>query len=115
VFCIFYFFSSYYAYDSILIINNCYYSFIVTIIQGVYPGQRYIASQGPMPDTVVDFWKMLWDNNVKIVIMACNEFEGIPRKVRSFFICHLSKTFFLLVCSQCFCFHAFLCAYLFYM
>jgi len=47
----------------------------------VYPGQKYIASQGPMPDTVADFWKMLWDNDVKIVVMACNEYEGIPRKV----------------------------------
>jgi len=34
-----------------------------------------------MPETVADFWKMLWDNDVKIVVMACNEYEGIPRKV----------------------------------
>jgi len=37
-----------------------------------------------MPDTVVDFWKMLWDNSVKVVVMACNEYEGSPRKVRRF-------------------------------
>jgi len=34
-----------------------------------------------MPDTVVDFWKMLWENNVKIAVMACNEYEGNPRRV----------------------------------
>jgi protein tyrosine phosphatase len=34
-----------------------------------------------MPDTVTDFWRMMWDNNVKVVLMACNEYEGIPRKV----------------------------------
>ena len=43
-----------------------------------------------MPETVVDFWKMLWENNVKIVVMACNEYEGIPRKV-----CRYFKYFFI--------------------
>lgn len=51
-------------------------------IKGVTPSQRYIAAQGPMPDTVIDFWKMLWDNDVKIVVMACNEYEGSPRRLR---------------------------------
>jgi len=49
----------------------------------VSPGQQYIAAQGPMPESVVDFVNMLWDNEVKIVIMSCNEYEGIPRKVTS--------------------------------
>jgi len=43
-----------------------------------------------MPETVVDFWKMIWDNDVKIVIMACNEYEGIPRKVHRRLLISLS-------------------------
>ena len=39
----------------------------------------YIASQGPMKDTVNDFWRMLWEYDVNIVVMVCNEYEG--RKV----------------------------------
>jgi len=66
-------------------ICNC---LVVGVIQGVSPSQWYIAAQGPMPETVVDFWKMLWDNDVKIVVMACNEYEGSPKKVCCF--CEIS-------------------------
>ena len=38
-------------------------------------GCRYIASQGPLPHTVDDFWRMIWHHDVRIVIMACNIFE----------------------------------------
>lgn len=46
-----------------------------------YNRQRcYIASQGPMPHTVNDFWKMIWHYKVKVVIMACKQIElGKPR------------------------------------
>jgi len=40
----------------------------------------YIASQGPMPYTVDDFWRMIWQYKVKVIIMACKEVEmGKPR------------------------------------
>lgn len=37
---------------------------------------KYIAAQGPCKETVVDFIRMLVQYNVKIVICACNEYEG---------------------------------------
>ncbi|XP_064632277.1 tyrosine-protein phosphatase non-receptor type 12-like isoform X3 [Lineus longissimus] len=45
-------------------------------IRGHHGGVAYIASQGPMPHTVDDFWAMLWKYEIKVVIMACNEREG---------------------------------------
>jgi len=41
------------------------------------PGGRqgYIASQAPMPSTVNDFWQMIWQHKVKIIVMACKEIE----------------------------------------
>ena len=48
-------------------------SFIKNSLDGYY---KYIAAQGPSKDTVVDFIRMLVQYNVKIVICACNEFEG---------------------------------------
>jgi protein tyrosine phosphatase len=35
----------------------------------------YIAAQGPMPHTVNDFWRMLWEYNTEIVFMACRTKE----------------------------------------
>ncbi len=37
---------------------------------------KYIAAQGPTKETVVDFVRMLVQHNIKIVICACNEYEG---------------------------------------
>jgi hypothetical protein len=37
---------------------------------------KYIAAQGPTKDTILDFITMLVQFNTKIVICACNEYEG---------------------------------------
>ena len=29
----------------------------------------YIAAQGPLPNTTLDFWQMLWEQNVQVVAM----------------------------------------------
>ncbi|KAM7082538.1 tyrosine-protein phosphatase non-receptor type 22 [Ciconia maguari] len=49
-------------------------------IKGVYGPRAYIATQGPLPTTVVDFWRMIWEYEVLIVVMACMEFEMGKKK-----------------------------------
>ncbi|KYO36199.1 tyrosine-protein phosphatase non-receptor type 22 isoform A [Alligator mississippiensis] len=49
-------------------------------IKGVYGPKAYIATQGPLPSTVVDFWRMIWEYEVLIVVMACMEFEMGKKK-----------------------------------
>ncbi|KFP41803.1 Tyrosine-protein phosphatase non-receptor type 22, partial [Chlamydotis macqueenii] len=49
-------------------------------IKGVYRPRAYIATQGPLPTTVTDFWRMIWEYEVLIVVMACMEFEMGKKK-----------------------------------
>ena len=37
--------------------------------QGYGEKKAYIASQGPMRTNFVDFWRMIWEQNVKTVVM----------------------------------------------
>ncbi|KAJ2087766.1 hypothetical protein IW140_004436 [Coemansia sp. RSA 1813] len=41
-----------------------------------FDGPLYIATQGPLRDTVYDFWKMVWEHRTKVIIMLTQEFEG---------------------------------------
>ena len=46
-------------------------------ISGEVPGseRRYIATQGCLPATVIDFWKMTWQENTRVIVMTTNEME----------------------------------------
>lgn len=43
-----------------------------------YDGQEkvYIATQGPMPNTVLDFWEMVWQEEVSLIVMLTQLREG---------------------------------------
>ncbi|XP_065734091.1 tyrosine-protein phosphatase non-receptor type 22 isoform X4 [Phocoena phocoena] len=49
-------------------------------IKGVLGPKAYIATQGPLPTTVLDFWRMIWEYSVLIIVMACMEFEMGKKK-----------------------------------
>ncbi|KAM4045888.1 tyrosine-protein phosphatase non-receptor type 22 isoform 2-T3 [Anomaloglossus baeobatrachus] len=51
-----------------------------SFIKGVYGPKAYIATQGPLPSTVTDFWRMIWEYNTGIIVMACMEFEMGKKK-----------------------------------
>lgn len=49
-------------------------------IDGSKRKQLYIAAQGPKQNTLADFWLMIWQEDVKQVIMLTNLMEGIKWK-----------------------------------
>ncbi|XP_055366458.1 tyrosine-protein phosphatase non-receptor type 18 isoform X2 [Betta splendens] len=51
-----------------------------SLVKGASAGNGYIASQGPLSSTVIDFWRMIWQYDVKVIVMACREMELGKRK-----------------------------------
>ena len=44
-------------------------------MQGYHSEQEYIATQGPLEQTVEDFWRMVWEQNTATIIMLTNLVE----------------------------------------
>ncbi|XP_069572689.1 tyrosine-protein phosphatase non-receptor type 18 isoform X2 [Brachyistius frenatus] len=55
-----------------------------SFIQGASSGCRYIACQGPLSSTVTDFWRMIWQQDIKVIVMACREVEMGKRKCQCY-------------------------------
>ncbi|KAM4523401.1 tyrosine-protein phosphatase non-receptor type 12-like isoform 2-T3 [Fundulus diaphanus] len=56
-----------------------------SFIKGVDGPKAYIATQGPLQNTVIDFWRMNWEYNVAVIVMACREFEMGRKKCERYF------------------------------
>ncbi|XP_067915333.1 tyrosine-protein phosphatase non-receptor type 12-like isoform X2 [Heterodontus francisci] len=57
-------------------------------IKGVYGPKSYIATQGPLANSVLDFWRMIWEYKVVIIVMACREFEMGRKKCERYWPLH---------------------------
>ncbi|KAF4572422.1 hypothetical protein EYR36_006927 [Pleurotus pulmonarius] len=45
-------------------------------VQPLGTTKRYIATQGPLPATYKDFWTLVWEQNVHVIVMLTRRIEG---------------------------------------
>ncbi|CAB3369447.1 Hypothetical predicted protein [Cloeon dipterum] len=55
-------------------------------IKGASGSLAYIASQGPLPNTANDFWRMVIECEVQVIVMACNEEESGKHKCENYWV-----------------------------
>ncbi|KAJ4993074.1 protein-tyrosine phosphatase [Stagonosporopsis vannaccii] len=53
-------------------------------IQAAYSNKRYIATQGPIPATFKDFWNVVWQQDVRVIVMLTAEQEGGQVKAHNY-------------------------------
>ncbi|KAF1837075.1 tyrosine-protein phosphatase non-receptor type 6 [Decorospora gaudefroyi] len=53
-------------------------------VQAAYSNKRYIATQGPIPATFKDFWNVVWQQDVRVIVMLTAEQEGGQVKAHNY-------------------------------
>ena len=62
-----------YTFNQIIINKNKY---INASSIDIFSPRYFISTQGPLKQTIEDFWTMVDENNVKVIVMLCNEKEN---------------------------------------
>jgi len=55
-------------------------------VNAQYSNRHYIASQAPVPDTFADFWRVVWEQHARVIIMLTAESEGGQRKSHPYWL-----------------------------
>ena len=68
-----------FVYHVVLVYTHVY------IVQDYKHCRAYIAAQGPLQNTVNDFWRMVWEHHCSCVVLLCdteeNDMVHISRKI----------------------------------
>jgi tyrosine-protein phosphatase 2/3 len=55
--------------------GGCDY-FNASHVKASYSNRRYISTQAPIPATFTDFWRVIWEQDVRVIVMLTAEKEG---------------------------------------
>lgn len=55
-------------------------------VKAQYSDRHYIASQAPVPDTFHDFWRVVWEQHARVIVMLTAESEGGQRKSHPYWL-----------------------------
>ncbi len=66
-----------YIYNKVPLSNNNYINASFINIPNEH---SFIATQGPLDTTISDFWEMIIDYNIMVIVMLCNTIEGNNNK-----------------------------------
>nr|XP_034311833.1 receptor-type tyrosine-protein phosphatase epsilon isoform X5 [Crassostrea gigas] len=73
-----------FPYDHSRVVLNTYTSesdyINANYIEDVFGKKKYIAAQGPKDSTIADFWKMVWQENARIIVCLTNISEAKTKK-----------------------------------
>lgn len=47
-----------------------------SFVKAKYTNRRYIATQAPVPSTFDDFWRVVWEQDARVIVMLTAESEG---------------------------------------
>ncbi|KAF2834938.1 hypothetical protein M501DRAFT_943056 [Patellaria atrata CBS 101060] len=53
-------------------------------ISSPWSNKHYIATQGPLPTTFADFWNVVWQQDVRVIVMLTAEKEGGQLKAHNY-------------------------------
>ncbi|KAJ9659871.1 phosphotyrosine-specific ptp2-like protein [Coniosporium apollinis] len=53
-------------------------------VKAAWSNKRYIATQGPIPATFIDFWNVVWQEDVRVIVMLTAEKEGGQVKAHNY-------------------------------
>ncbi|XP_061180598.1 receptor-type tyrosine-protein phosphatase kappa-like [Saccostrea echinata] len=56
----------------------------VSDVMDLYGENRFIATQGPQKNTIIDFWRMIWQENIECVLMLTNLVENGKNKCKEY-------------------------------
>nr|POF04092.1 receptor-type tyrosine-protein phosphatase f [Quercus suber] len=63
--------------------NDCDY-FNANFVQASLSNKRYISTQAPIPATFIDFWSVVWQQDVRVIVMLTAEQEGAQVKAHNY-------------------------------